>query len=195
MSTTASSGSIVSRPPFTPALLLVAFAAAVGVRVAVAGAIGARSLPAALAFAVLLGGIAVVAGERASLSRRAASAGIVAAAVLVLPAVARLGMPATLPAGSFAPWAVATAFVATAEEAFLRGALWTAVSRRHGTDLAIVVAALAFALLHVPLYGWQVVPLDLAVGLVLGVTRLAAGTWTAPAIAHVGADLAGWWLL
>ena len=57
------------------------------------------------------------------------------------------------------------------------------------------MAAIAFAALHVPLYGWHAVPLDFAVGLVLGATRLLAGTWTAPAIAHVGADLAGWWLL
>ena len=26
-------------------------------------------------------------------------------------------------------------------------------------------------------------------------SRNVAGTWTAPAVAHVGADLAGWWLL
>lgn len=195
MTTPATSGALVRRSPFTPALLLVAFAGAVCVRVALAGGLGARSLPAALAFAVVLGGMAAVAGERASLSRRILAVGLAAAAVLVLPAAAHLGVPATLPAGSFVPWAVATTFVATAEEAFLRGALWTAVTRRHGSDAAIVVAAVAFALLHVPLYGWHVLPLDLAVGLVLGVTRLAAGSWTAPAIAHVGADLVGWWLL
>jgi membrane protease YdiL (CAAX protease family) len=67
--------------------------------------------------------------------------------------------------------------------------------RRSTTDAAVVVAAIAFALLHAPLYGWHAVPLDLAVGVVLGATRALAGTWTAPAIAHVGADLAGWWLL
>ena len=70
-----------------------------------------------------------------------------------------------------------------------------AVQRRHNADAAVIVGAIAFAALHVPLYGWHVVPLDFAVGLVLGATRLVAGTWTAPAIAHVGADFAGWWLL
>jgi hypothetical protein len=74
--------------------------------------------------------------------------------------------------------------------------LFDAVQRRSGSDAAaVVVAAIAFAALHVPLYGWHVVPLDLAVGLVLGATRLVAGTWTAAGVAHVGADLAGWWLL
>jgi len=86
-------------------------------------------------------------------------------------------------------------FVAGAEEAFLRGALFDAVQRRWNVHAAVVVAAVAFAALHVPLYGWHVLPLDLAVGLVLGAARLAAGTWTAPAIAHISADLAGWWLL
>ena len=96
---------------------------------------------------------------------------------------------------SYAGWAVATAFVAGAEEAFLRGALFDAVQRWRQRGRAVVVAAIAFAALHVPLYGWHAVPLDLAVGLVLGATRLVAGTWTAPAIAHIGADLGGWWLL
>jgi hypothetical protein len=30
---------------------------------------------------------------------------------------------------------------------------------------------------------------------VFGALRVATGTWTAAAIAHVGADLAGWWLV
>ena len=88
-----------------------------------------------------------------------------------------------------------TVAVATAEEAFLRGALYDAVARARGVDAAVVVGALAFAALHVPLYGWHAVPLDLAVGLALGALRVVTGTWTAPALAHAGADLVGWWLL
>ena len=60
--------------------------------------------------------------------------------------------------------------------------------------MAIAVSAVAFALLHVPVYGWSVLPLDLAVGVALGVLRVLAGSVTAPAITHVVADLAGWWL-
>ena len=114
--------------------------------------------------------------------------------MLVAP-VALLGTSATRGTTSYAGWAFATAIVATTEEAFLRGALFDAVSRWRGPDLAVVVTAVAFAALHVPLYGWHVLPLDVAVGIGLGGLRLAAGTWTAPAVAHVGADLAGWWLL
>ena len=45
-----------------------------------------------------------------------------------------------------------------------------------------------------PLYGWAALPLDLAVGLLLGGLRMLAGGWGAPAVAHAAADLAGWWL-
>jgi membrane protease YdiL (CAAX protease family) len=51
-----------------------------------------------------------------------------------------------------------------------------------------------FALMHVPLYGWHVVPLDLAVGLALGGLRVATRGVAAPAVAHAVADLATWWL-
>jgi membrane protease YdiL (CAAX protease family) len=84
--------------------------------------------------------------------------------------------------------------VAVAEEVFLRGALYDAIARVTGPTAAIVVTAGAFAALHVPLYGWQVVPLDLAVGVLLGELRRRSQTPLAPAITHVGADLAAWFL-
>ena len=49
-------------------------------------------------------------------------------------------------------------------------------------------------MLHVPLYGWHVVPLDLGVGLFLGGLRLLTGGAVAPAVAHTVADLATWWI-
>src|SRR5205807_247835 len=52
--------------------------------------------------------------------------------------------------------------------------------------------AVALALLHAPIHGWQVLPLDLAVGVALGVLRVVAGSVSAPALAHTFADLAGW---
>lgn len=84
--------------------------------------------------------------------------------------------------------------VATAEEMFLRGTLYDAVSELAGGTWAIGVGAVAFALLHVPLYGWHVLPLDLAVGVVLGMLRVSTGTVAAPAVAHIIADYAGWFL-
>ena len=191
--TSARASASVRRLPALP--LAAAFAGAVAIRAALAGAAGAASVPAALVFAVVLAVVTAACGVRTAWSRRAVGIGLLVAVVLVIPALAHLGVRADLPARGFPAWAAVTAVVATCEEAFLRGALFDAVQRRRGVDAAVVVGAVAFALLHVPLYGWHVLPLDLAVGLVLGATRVAAGTWTAPAIAHVGADLAGWWLL
>ena len=93
-----------------------------------------------------------------------------------------------------APWAVATVMVATAEEVVLRGALFDALARPHGVTVAVVATSAVFALMHVPVYGWQAVPLDFGVGLVLAGLRLVTGGVTAPAIAHALADLAVVWL-
>ena len=76
----------------------------------------------------------------------------------------------------------------------MRGSLYRAVDQRAGAVAAIALTSVAFALLHVPLYGWAVVPLDLAVGVWLGVLRAVTGSAVAPAVAHSLADLAGWWL-
>ena len=84
--------------------------------------------------------------------------------------------------------------VAVAEEVLLRGVLWNVTAVRWGDVAALAVTTAAFGLLHVPLYGWDALPLDLAAGLLLGGLRLAAGGWGAPAVAHTLADLAGWWV-
>ena len=185
----------VRRPLVEPLALMAAFAAAVVVRVAVAGPAGAESLPAGLLFAAILFALAAVAKVRWHLSVHAARLGVVGVVVLVLPVLVTHGVGGHFGASSYVSWAPATVVVATAEEAFLRGALYDAVARARGVDAAVVIGAVAFAALHVPLYGWHVLPLDLAVGLLLGALRVVSGTWTAPAIAHAGADLVGWWLL
>ena len=98
------------------------------------------------------------------------------------------------PGDSFAPWAAITVLVAVGEEAILRGVLFDAVDEGGGLVAAVVVTSIAFALLHVPLYGWHVVPLDLGVGLFLGGLRVLGGGVAAPAAAHAVADLATWWM-
>jgi membrane protease YdiL (CAAX protease family) len=181
------------RSATTAALLLSALGAAVVVRVAVAGPDGAGSLRAGLAFAGCLAVLGLGSRAGAVVSSRALVLGAAGAVLLGLPAVATRGIADVHPAGQFLTWAAATTLVAVTEEAVLRGALFDALDRWRGPDVAVVGAAIAFALLHVPLYGWYVVPLDLAVGLLLGALRLLTGTWTAPAVAHTGADLIGWW--
>jgi membrane protease YdiL (CAAX protease family) len=127
---------------------------------------------------------------------RAVLAGVAGAIVLCVPAAVRHadGVMPVLPLDGYVPWAVGVVAVAVAEEALLRGSLFTALEQRAGTVAAIAATSLAFALLHVPLYGWTVVPLDLAVGVWLAALRASTGSVVAPALAHSLADLAGWWL-
>ena len=184
------------RPVAGAPLLLAFFAGAVVVRAALTGppGFGASLWPGVL-FGVLLAGGAIAIGTATRIGVRVVVVGVLATAVLVLPALAFSSARASLPLAWFPGWMAATMLVAPAEEAFLRGVLYDAVARRWSVDIAIVVAAVAFGLMHVPLYGWHALPLDTAVGVVLGVARLASGTWIAPAIAHTGADVAGWWML
>jgi membrane protease YdiL (CAAX protease family) len=109
------------------------------------------------------------------------------AGVVAVPGLGR-------PAAPFVPWALVILLVAGAEETLLRGALFDRLLRWGGAPVAIAVTTVAFALMHVPLYGWHVLPLDLAVGLVFGGLRLATRGVAAPAAAHAVADLATWWL-
>ena len=115
---------------------------------------------------------------------------IVGAAIAGAQLVPGLGRPAA----DFAAWVAITILVASAEEALLRGRLFDALRRAGGLLPAVAVTTVAFALMHVPLYGWHVVPLDLAVGLAFAGLRLATGGVVAPAAAHSTADLATWWL-
>jgi membrane protease YdiL (CAAX protease family) len=165
-------------------LLLAALGLAVALR--------AASTP---AFVAVLAGAAWLSGWRpVRPSLPAAGWGLLGAVVLVAGPLAQAAPPVH-GSGPFLSWALGVALVAGAEEAFLRGALWRAWAGRGGGAAALVVTSGAFALVHLPLYGWKALPLDLLVGLVLGGLRLASGSVAAPALAHVLADWAGWWLL
>ena len=80
------------------------------------------------------------------------------------------------------------ALAAVAEEAFFRRYLYGLVVERHGAAMAVAVTAGAFALVHVTVWGWWVLPLDLAAGLVLSWQRAATGRWSVPAATHVVAN-------
>jgi membrane protease YdiL (CAAX protease family) len=181
------------------AVLLVAFAGAVGLRVAVGGASVSQSLPAALVFAGALLVLAFAAGTRMQVGRPPVSsllAGLGGGVLICLP-VALAQMLAHRPLHDMSglwPWALVVAVVASAEEVFLRGTLYDAVRELSGSTVAVGIAAIAFGLLHVPLYGWHVLPLDVAVGVVLGMLRASTGGVGAPAVAHIIADYAGWFL-
>jgi membrane protease YdiL (CAAX protease family) len=184
-------------PPADVSLLSAGLVVAVALRVEVGAPAASSSTLAGIVFALVLLALAGAVGTRTRLDGRSVAYGVAGAAILCAPVVVRWFVGESgghRPAGSYAVWAVIVTAVALAEEAFLRGALFTAVRNWHGPVPAIVVSSLAFAGLHVPLYGWSSVGLDTAVGFVLGVLRERSGSWTAPALAHVGADLAGWWL-
>ena len=145
-----------------------------------------------------------IGGSAAGRSRRAAS-GVVIGIASGLVLVAIVGIGAAIagaqlvpglgrPAADFAPWVAITILVASVEEALLRGRLFDAIRGSGGVLAAVAITTIAFALMHVPLYGWHVVPLDLAVGLAFAGLRLAIGSVVAPAAAHSTADLATWWL-
>ena len=53
----------------------------------------------------------------------------------------------------------------------------------------MIGSALLFALVHVTVYGWWVLPIDLAAGLVLSWQRWATVSWTVPPVTHLLANL------
>ena len=192
-----------------PVAIALGLAAIVGARL-LAVREGLDPLMVGAAFGGGLGVLALASRARRMPSRRSLSVASIAEPLLlgasvglVLVAVAVVGqaiggvtaIPGLgRPAAPFAPWALITLLVAAAEEGVLRGALFDRLERVGGLAAAVVLTTLAFALMHVPLYGWHVVPLDLAVGLVLAGLRIWTRGLAAPVAAHAVADLATWWL-
>jgi len=150
------------------------------------------------AFGLALLGLALVAGWRAARPRlRSLGVGILGGLILV--GVPELVGPSPRAVTGMRPdpfllWAAVTALVVAAEEALLRGALLSALDEAAGPAVAVTASSMAFALMHVPVYGWGVVPVDLAAGVLLAGLRYLTGGTAAPTMAHLLADLATWWL-
>jgi hypothetical protein len=77
---------------------------------------------------------------------------------------------------------------AVAEEAWFRR-LWFGLLAPAGDGIAIVGSTILFAAVHVSIYGYWVLPLDLAAGLLFAWQRSTTGSWAAPAVTHVIANL------
>ena len=77
---------------------------------------------------------------------------------------------------------------ALAEEALFRRAAFGALER-FGAIAAVLGTAVAFALVHLPAYGFAALPVDMGAGLLFGWQRLASGSWTAPAATHAAANM------
>ena len=181
-------------------LLVGGVAAVVSLRVVIGGVVPAASYPAALVFAGALVTLVVASGWRFTFDRRwavGAVIGIAGAAVLVaawVTAAPHVPLSAGQHLGPLAVWTPVVVVVAAVEEIVLRGALFHALLEAGGAPLAIAVSSIVFGLMHVPLYGWAALPLDVAAGALLVGLRLLSGGLTAPVVAHVLADLAGGWL-
>ncbi len=127
--------------------------------------------------------VPVPAVPRAGIASRAA---ILMAGAVAFTAV-RWGW--AMPQYPFTVWAAgASVIAAVAQEAFFRRALYGRLEAL-GPAVAVVVTAVAFGLVHVPVHGWEVLPVDVAAGLVFGWQRWASGTWTVPAVTHAFANL------
>ncbi len=74
-----------------------------------------------------------------------------------------------------------------AEEALFRRGLYGLVEH-WGSRAAVLGTAVLFGLVHVPMYGWRALPIDIGAGLVFGWQRWSTGSWTAPAITHALAN-------
>src|SRR5437763_8095560 len=128
---------------------------------------------------------------------RDASAGVSATWAKALPVLA-VGVAAfvlgRVVGGGNAPQPLAVRVVAlgslaaVAEEAFFRRFVYDAL-RPGGAALAVLGSAALFAVVHVTVYGWWVLPIDIAAGLVLSWQRWATGSWRVPALTHVLANL------
>ena len=104
-------------------------------------------------------------------------------------ALVRIAVPgATARTTAFA--LITSVVAAIAEEVVFRRGLYGWLER-WGAPLAIVMSALAFGVVHAPLYGWTVVPVDAGAGIVLGWQRWASRTWTSPAVTHAVANVLG----
>ncbi len=92
------------------------------------------------------------------------------------------------PVPALASFIVLNTLAAVAEEAFFRRHLYSLVESAWGPLAAVVGTGVAFAAVHVTVWGWWVLPLDLAAGLVLSWQRAATGRWSVPAATHVLAN-------
>lgn len=82
----------------------------------------------------------------------------------------------------------ASLVAAVGEEAFFRRGAYAWLAR-WGAPVAITGSALAFALVHVSMYGWGAAAVDLAAGLVFSWQRWATGRWSVSAATHAFANL------
>jgi hypothetical protein len=185
-----------SRPLPTPVRPSVAVAAGITVVAAGTGLLllrtrlavlpdGGRVALLALLYGVMLAGALAVPVVR---DRARTNPALVLACGLAAVGLAALasGRP---PAAPFGAWVLPlSVLAAVAEEALFRRAAYGLLEPL-GPPAAVLLSALLFAGIHLPLYGVAAFPVDLGAGLLFGWQRYAAGTWTVPAGTHAAANI------
>jgi membrane protease YdiL (CAAX protease family) len=137
--------------------------------------------------ALLAASLLIPVARRRAVTARHAFAVLAVGGVALGAAAIMSGRPPAVP---FGPWALPISLLgAVAEEAFFRRAAYSAVEGWGGPAAAITLTALAFAAIHIPLYGTAVFPVDLGAGLLFGWQRWETGDWTVPAATHAAANL------
>lgn len=152
------------------------------------GALSFRTVgPLSWVIAVCGGAVALAFPATVDVEIRERSAWVLAtAAGIVAAVVVRLLAPAPL---SATRWGIVAAVVTgVAEEALFRRGLY-GLLERWGAAAAVVGSAAAFGLVHVPVYGWRVLALDMCAGLVFGWQRWLTGHWSSPAVTHALANV------
>jgi len=92
------------------------------------------------------------------------------------------------PAHFAIPVVLANTLAAVAEEVWFRRLCYGLLAPA-GPFVAVTGATVLFAAVHVAIYGWWIVPLDLAAGALFGWQRAVSGSWTVSAATHVIANL------
>lgn len=95
------------------------------------------------------------------------------------------------PAGAVVMLVCLISIVPLTEEAYFRGVLYAAVSRRMGVRAAIAITALVFAVVHFSTYGvqWVVAFQAFVIGVTMGILRARAGSIWPCIVAHATFNL------
>ena len=157
---------------------------------------GNQSVPANVLFALILAVVVVlepphvIAGIRPLRLAPSIGLGLLAGALLTIPVIFS-GVFSARPMAPFAPWATATLIVAAVEEGAIRGAVQQLWTEERGVVAGLAAGAVIFAAIHLP-HGLAAMPIDLAVGVLLGGLRLVTARVLPCVIAHTVADWGAW---
>jgi membrane protease YdiL (CAAX protease family) len=143
-----------------------------------------------VALFVLLGcvGAAVVVPTVATERPNRLPLGVATAIGLAVFAVGRFAVGGAAPMHASLLALALTILAAVSEELWFRRLCYGLLAPA-GECYAIVATAVLFALIHLPVYGAWVLPVDLAAGLLLGWLRAASGSWVPPAVSHAFANV------